>query len=59
MTDRQSWAAPQAVREAAIGEAPESKLDLGPLKAVHAFWLAGMSCDGCSISVVGATSPSV
>jgi len=59
MMDRQSWAAPLAVREAAIGEAPESKLDLGPLKAVHAFWLAGMSCDGCSISVVGATSPSV
>jgi hydrogenase small subunit len=23
------------------------------------FWLAGMSCDGCSIAVVGATNPSV
>ena len=32
---------------------------LGPLKLVHAFWLAGMSCDGCSIAVVGATNPSV
>jgi hydrogenase small subunit len=26
---------------------------------VHAFWLAGMSCDGCSIAVTGATNPSV
>lgn len=35
------------------------KHPLGPLKVVHAFWLAGMSCDGCSIAVVGATNPSV
>ncbi|MFS4491301.1 hypothetical protein [Maribacter sp. 2308TA10-17] len=26
---------------------------------VHAFWIAGGSCDGCSIATVGATSPSV
>ncbi|MFC4723001.1 hypothetical protein ACFO5O_11765 [Geojedonia litorea] len=26
---------------------------------VHAFWIAGGSCDGCSIAAVGATSPSV
>ncbi len=32
---------------------------LGPLEKVHAFWFAGMSCDGCSVSVTGATSPSV
>lgn len=32
---------------------------LGPVKVVHAFWLAGMSCDGCTIAVTGATSPSV
>ncbi len=32
---------------------------LGPHKVIHAFWLAGMSCDGCSIGVVGATQPSV
>ena len=31
----------------------------GPLDEVHVFWLAGMSCDGCSIAVTGATSPSV
>jgi hydrogenase small subunit len=31
----------------------------GPLKKVIVFWLAGMSCDGCSISALGATEPSV
>src|SRR5512134_706177 len=31
----------------------------GPLEKVHVFWLAGMSCDGCSIAVTGATNPSV
>ncbi len=25
---------------------------------IHAFWLAGGSCDGCSVATVGATSPS-
>ncbi len=32
---------------------------IGPLEKVHAFWFAGMSCDGCSVSVTGATAPSV
>src|SRR5207245_9865427 len=32
---------------------------LGPVKLVHAYWLAGMSCDGCSVAVTGATSPSI
>ena len=31
----------------------------GPLREVHVFWLAGMSCDGCSIAVTGATAPSI
>jgi hydrogenase small subunit len=31
----------------------------GPLEKVYAFWLAGMSCDGCSISVTGASDPSL
>ena len=35
------------------------RLPLGPLKTVHAYWLAGMSCDGCSISITGATNPGV
>ncbi len=32
---------------------------LGPLEKVHAFWFAGMSCDGCTVTVSGASSPSV
>jgi hydrogenase small subunit len=36
-----------------------SSLPLGPLEVVHVFWLAGMSCDGCTVSVAGATNPSV
>ena len=32
---------------------------LGPIKVVHAYWLAGMSCDGCTVAVTGATSPSI
>ena len=31
----------------------------GPLEKVHAFWFAGMSCDGCSVAATGATNPSV
>ncbi len=32
-------------------------LQADALQEVHVFWLAGMSCDGCSISTIGATSP--
>ena len=32
---------------------------LGPLEKVHGFWFAGMSCDGCTVSVTGAQAPSV
>jgi hydrogenase small subunit len=32
---------------------------IGPLEKVHVFWYAGMSCDGCSVSVTGAEAPSV
>ena len=28
-------------------------------KRVHVFWIAGMSCDGCSIAVTGATNPPI
>ncbi len=31
----------------------------GPLERIHVFWLAGMSCDGCSVSVTGAQAPTV
>jgi len=40
---------------AALGPA---SLD-GPFEKVHVFWLAGMSCDGCSIAVLGATAPKI
>jgi hydrogenase small subunit len=35
------------------------RLPLGPIKTIHVFWLAGMSCDGCSIAVTGATNPGI
>jgi hydrogenase small subunit len=35
------------------------RLPLGPLKTIHVYWLAGMSCDGCTISVAGATNPGI
>jgi len=35
------------------------RLPEGPIKTIHVFWLAGMSCDGCTISAAGATNPSV
>src|SRR5215471_7695399 len=38
---------------------PRFTLDSGPITEVHAFWLAGMSCDGCSIAAVGAQNPTV
>ncbi len=41
------------------GSIPRFALDRGPVTEVHAFWLAGMSCDGCSISILGAQHPSV
>ena len=37
---------------------PET-LPLGPLKNIHVFWMAGMSCDGCTITVAGATNPGI
>ena len=33
--------------------------ETGPLSLLHVFWIAGMSCDGCSVAVTGATSPSI
>src|SRR5919204_1876897 len=36
---------------------PQSRL--GPLEKVHLFWFAGMSCDGCTVSVTGAQAPSL
>jgi len=44
---------------ATMPERKKETLPLGPLKTVHVFWLAGMSCDGCSIAVTGATNPGI
>lgn len=50
----------EATTPAASGSTlPRFTLDDGPITEVHAFWLAGMSCDGCSIAAVGAQNPSV
>ncbi len=38
-------------------EVEPKELSFGPLDKVHVFWLAGMSCDGCTIGVAGATNP--
>ena len=35
------------------------RLPLGPVKTIHVYWLAGMSCDGCTIAVAGATNPGI
>lgn len=37
----------------------KERLPLGPIKTVHVFWLAGMSCDGCTVAVAGATNPGI
>ncbi len=31
----------------------------GPVKKAYIFWLSGMSCDGCTISTLGAEEPSL
>ena len=36
-----------------------ARLPLGPLKKIHVFWVAGMSCDGCTVAVAGATNPGI
>jgi hydrogenase small subunit len=38
---------------------PGAKHRFGPLEEIHAFWFAGMSCDGCTVAVTGATAPSI
>ncbi|MGQ0539829.1 MAG: hypothetical protein ACT4R6_12845, partial [Gemmatimonadaceae bacterium] len=36
-----------------------TRLPLGPLKTIHVCWMAGLSCDGCTSTVAGATNPGV
>ncbi len=49
----------KTVRALTNAHTPAFGLQAGPITEVHAFWLAGMSCDGCSIAAVGAQNPSV
>jgi hydrogenase small subunit len=49
---------PLAVRSAARGM-PEDPLALGPIRKVYLIWLGGASCEGCTVSVTGATHPKV
>jgi hydrogenase small subunit len=51
--------AEQWVRAALDAKRGAASLMGGPFERVHVFWLAGMSCDGCSIAVLGATAPAV
>ncbi|MBA3671361.1 MAG: hydrogenase expression protein HypE, partial [Gemmatimonadaceae bacterium] len=44
---------------ATLPEEKQQRLPLGPLKNIHVFWMAGMSCDGCTITVAGATNPGI
>src|SRR5436190_21292921 len=35
------------------------ELDAPASGVVHVFWLSGMSCDGCSVAMLGASNPSL
>jgi len=48
--------APAAVRSSALTE-PVDPLAMGPLRKVYLIWLGGASCEGCTVSVTGATHP--
>ena len=51
--------ATQPPTEATQPKVAAERLPLGPLKNIHVYWLAGMSCDGCTIAVAGATNPGI
>lgn len=38
---------------------PMTMPNLGKLEKIYVLWFAGASCDGCSISVLGATNPAL
>ena len=47
---------PIALRSASVTE-PDDPLALGPLKKVYLIWLAGASCEGCTVAATGGTHP--
>ncbi len=48
--------APLAVRSRGAVE-PADPSALGPLRKVYLIWLGGASCEGCTVSMAGATHP--
>ncbi len=59
MTDTKKFTGGQPPIPATLPEEKQERLPLGPLKNIHVFWMAGMSCDGCTITVAGATNPGI
>lgn len=49
---------PIALRSAFVPE-PDDPLALGPLKKVYLIWLAGASCEGCTVAAAGGTHPRI
>jgi len=58
--DPQDPFAPTAVRSMLqIASPAEAGLRMGPIEKIYLIWLAGGSCDGCTVAVVAATQPPV
>ena len=55
ITDPSDPLAPIALRSTTLE--PNDDIFQGPLEKVYLFWIVGASCDGCTISVTGATHP--
>lgn len=49
----------QAPGDAASGRGETAHGPEAATDSVHIFWIAGMSCDGCTIAFTGASSPSI
>lgn len=49
----------QAPGDEVAGREETSHGSAAASESVHIFWIAGMSCDGCTIALTGASSPSI
>lgn len=49
----------EAPGEAAAGREERAHGSGAATDSVHIFWISGMSCDGCTIALTGASSPSI
>ncbi len=50
--------APIGIRSRAVRHDP-TELRLGPLEKIYLIWMAGASCDGCTVASTGATHPRI